>query len=91
MFLVYVHIILLPRIYRIPRSAAKQTLLGLPRMRELINLAKQLKTPALTVYLNAPYNKVWILPSQNIQNSNSKIPLCFALCVGKIVCVLCFV
>jgi hypothetical protein len=42
-------------------AAAKQTLLGLPRMRELINLAKQLKTPALTVYLNAPYNKVWIL------------------------------
>ncbi len=40
-------------------SAAKQTLLGLPRMRELINLAKQLKTPALTVYLKAPYNKVW--------------------------------
>jgi hypothetical protein len=33
-------------------------------MRELINLAKQLKTPALTVYLNAPYNKVqYSMPS----------------------------
>jgi DNA-directed RNA polymerase II subunit RPB1 len=37
--------------------SAKNVTLGVPRLREIINIAKQTKTPSLSVYLTPEFNK----------------------------------
>ncbi|KAL5727166.1 DNA-directed RNA polymerase [Ranunculus cassubicifolius] len=37
--------------------SAKNVTLGVPRLREIINVAKKIKTPSLSVYLNSDVNK----------------------------------
>lgn len=41
--------------------SAKNVTLGVPRLKELINIAKKTKTPSLTIYLTPPYNQDMVL------------------------------
>eukprot|EP00593_Proboscia_inermis_P000978 CAMPEP_0171296684 /NCGR_PEP_ID=MMETSP0816-20121228/5393_1 /TAXON_ID=420281 /ORGANISM="Proboscia inermis, Strain CCAP1064/1" /LENGTH=58 /DNA_ID=CAMNT_0011770353 /DNA_START=789 /DNA_END=962 /DNA_ORIENTATION=+ len=38
--------------------SAKNMTLGVPRLREIINMAKTVKTPGLTIYLQKEFNGV---------------------------------
>ena len=40
--------------------SAKNVTLGLPRLEELINVSKNIKTPTVTVYLNQGFNKTQV-------------------------------